>query len=84
MLPPLHRVESATAKDVQSTISEAQAVFESGIWSKSSAISRSQVLTKLAAALKERIPEFANMESLQTGRTIREMNAQLGRIPEWL
>jgi hypothetical protein len=24
------------------------------------------------------------METMQTGRTIREMNVQLGRLPEWL
>ena len=28
--------------------------------------------------------EFARVESQQTGRTLREMQAQLGRLPEWL
>ncbi|KAI9987820.1 hypothetical protein PInf_023864 [Phytophthora infestans] len=36
-----------------------------------------------AVALRKRIPEFAEKESLQTGRPIREMRAQLRRIPEW-
>lgn len=27
---------------------------------------------------------MAQVETLQTGRTIREMNAQLGRLPEWI
>jgi len=30
------------------------------------------------------VPEFALIESTQTGRTLREMKAQLGRLPEWL
>jgi hypothetical protein len=34
--------------------------------------------------LEKRIPEMAQIETLQTGRTIREMKAQLGRLPEWL
>jgi acyl-CoA reductase-like NAD-dependent aldehyde dehydrogenase len=34
--------------------------------------------------LEGRIPELARIESLQTGRALREMNAQLGRLPEWL
>jgi acyl-CoA reductase-like NAD-dependent aldehyde dehydrogenase len=45
---------------------------------------RSKVLSRLARFLEERISEFAKLETLQTGRTIREMNAQLGRLPEWL
>jgi hypothetical protein len=30
------------------------------------------------------LPRLAGLETLQTGRTIREINAQLGRLPEWL
>jgi len=78
------RVVSSTSVDVKVAIQNAQAVFESGVWSKASVIYRSQVLSNLARALERRTPEFATMESLQTGRTIRELNAQLGRIPEWL
>jgi acyl-CoA reductase-like NAD-dependent aldehyde dehydrogenase len=66
------------------TVDNAQTVFDSGIWSKSSAIFRSKALSNLARALEKRIPEMAKIETLQTGRTIREMNAQLGRLPEWL
>lgn len=78
------RVVSSTGEDVKVAIQNAQAAFESGVWSKASVIHRSQVLSNLARALERRTPEFAQMESLQTGRTIRELNAQLGRIPEWL
>lgn len=69
---------------VARAIDNAQSAFNSGIWSKSPAIHRSKVLSKLARSLEARIPELAKIESLQTGRTIREMNAQLGRLPEWL
>ena len=42
------------------------------------------ILSKLARSLESKISEFAQIESQQTGRTIREMRAQLGRLPEWL
>jgi hypothetical protein len=38
----------------------------------------------MARLLEEKISNMARLETLQTGRAIREMNAQLGRLPEWL
>ncbi|ESK94475.1 aldehyde dehydrogenase [Moniliophthora roreri MCA 2997] len=80
----LCKVTTASAEDVKNTIDHAQTIFDSGVWSKAPAIVRSKVLSRLARMLEERIPELARMETLQTGRTIREMNAQLGRVPEWI
>lgn len=78
------RVSSSSSKLVGKTILEAQNAFDSGIWSKAPPLTRSKVLSKLARMLEARIPELALLETAQTGRTIREMNAQLGRLPEWL
>lgn len=78
------RIESSDELEVNSAIEGAQQVFNSGVWSRAPAIARSKVLSRLARALEERIPELAKIETLQTGRTIREMNAQLSRLPEWL
>ena len=75
---------SASTHDVKSTIENAQQAFESGIWSKSPALLRSKVLSKLARKLEESIPDLSKIETMQTGRTVREMRAQLGRLPEWL
>ena len=47
-------------------------------------IERSATLNILARDLEDAIPDLARMESEQTGRVIREMSAQLSRIPEWL
>ncbi|KAH9948362.1 aldehyde dehydrogenase [Amylocystis lapponica] len=77
-------VKMANQHDVQTAIFTAQEVFKSGIWSRAPAIQRAQVLSNLARSLENRIKHFAHLESLQTGRAIREMNAQLGRLPEWL
>ena len=80
----LCRVDAAGPEDVQHAVDGAHSVFESGVWSRSPALHRSKVLMRLARALEEHISAFAELETLQTGRAIREMRAQLGRLPEWL
>ncbi|KAH9983074.1 aldehyde dehydrogenase [Russula compacta] len=77
-------VDAANSEDVERAIVDAHAAFESGVWSRAPAIQRSNVLTRLARGLEERVPALAELETLQTGRAIREMRAQLGRLPEWL
>ena len=78
------RITSATSLDVNYAIEDAHEAYVSGTWSQLSSVSRSNVLSKLARNLEKRIPELAEIESMQTGRAIREMKAQLSRLPEWL
>ena len=66
------------------TIKHAQIAHETGVWSKMPAVTRSKVLSKLARILESRIQEIAEIETRQTGRALREMKAQLGRLPDWL
>ncbi|KAG6880171.1 hypothetical protein C0992_004623 [Termitomyces sp. T32_za158] len=90
MLPGRYRVKLCSTKAkmseeyVREAINGAQDAFQSGLWNKAPAIHRSKILSKLARLLEERIPELAAIETLQTGRPIREMKAQLSRLPEWL
>merc|ERR550514_232222 len=44
---------------------------------------RARVLIKAAELLRKRIPHMAALETLQTGRCLREYRAQLGRVPDW-
>jgi acyl-CoA reductase-like NAD-dependent aldehyde dehydrogenase len=81
---PADSVDAANPDDIKHTIVDAHAAFESGVWSRAPALHRSKVLTRLARALEERVPALAELETLQTGRAIREMRAQLARLPEWL
>ncbi|KAF4143943.1 Aldehyde dehydrogenase family [Phytophthora infestans] len=76
-------VANATAADVARAVVSGKRAFEVGSWSRASVAERANVLNDIAKALRKRIPEFAEKESLQTGRPIREMRAQLRRIPEW-
>ena len=83
-LEHLTHVAEGRAEDVDAALAAAKAAFESGEWSRAEAGDRANVLNKAAALLRARVPEFAALESLQTGRALREMNTQLGRLPEWL
>lgn len=68
--------------DVDKAISSASKAFET--WSKMDPIDRGRHLRRLAALIAQRIGELAGYESTITGRPIREMRAQMSRIPEWL
>jgi acyl-CoA reductase-like NAD-dependent aldehyde dehydrogenase len=77
-------IDSTSLETVNSIITSSLENFSSGIWSKADASTRFNVLSKAANLLRSRLPEFIDLETQQTGRPIREMRAQLFRIPEWL
>lgn len=52
-------------------------------WGARSAPERAAVLERFARLMRERLPEFIQCEVAQIGRPIREMRAQLARLPEW-
>jgi acyl-CoA reductase-like NAD-dependent aldehyde dehydrogenase len=83
-LAPHGSVDAANSDDIKRTVVDAHNAFESGIWSRAPALHRSKVLSRLARSLEEHVPALAELETLQTGRAIREMRAQLARLPEWL
>lgn len=77
-------MDAATDNDVDASVAHAHAVYRSGVWSRAPVLTRATVLSRLAQLLEEHTPAMANIETLQTGRAIREMTAQIGRLPEWL
>ncbi len=80
-----HSITLADAKDVDMAVRAAYDSFEGGGWSRKADVrERSKVLLNMAQGLEARLPELARLESLQTGRPLREMQAQLARLPEWL
>jgi phenylacetaldehyde dehydrogenase len=80
----LFDVAHATAEDVDAAVNAAKTAFEDRRWCGIRPRDRARVLNRAAALLAERITEYARLETLQIGRPIREMRAQLGRLPEWL
>ena len=77
-------IDATSSDTVNQIISNSLLNFKNGPWSQADASERFAVLSKAATILRSRIPEFVDLETRQTGRPIREMRAQLARIPEWL
>jgi phenylacetaldehyde dehydrogenase len=80
----LFDVAHATAVDVNTAVTSARAAFDDQRWRGIRARDRARVLNRAAALLDERIDAYAELETRQIGRTLREMRAQLKRLPEWL
>lgn len=72
-----------TPQDVDYAANIAHDTFLKGTWSKSDVRYRSRVLYNIAENLRIAIPKLADLEVAQTGRPIKEMRAQLARLPEW-
>jgi len=79
----LTKVSSADKETVDKVIDMANETYESGVWSRSDVRERAKVLNKIAEILRAEVPRLTRMEVAQTGRAVREMKAQLARLPEW-
>ncbi|GAM90560.1 hypothetical protein ANO11243_086040 [Dothideomycetidae sp. 11243] len=77
-------IDATSADQVNAIVKKSWANFHTGAWSRAQASDRFAVLARAADLLRNRMAEFVELETRQTGRPIREMQAQLGRVPEWL
>ena len=80
----LCKVSCGQIEDVNKAINCAYKTFEDGIWRNCDINKRFKILINASQILSKYVLDIAMIESLQTGRPIREMNAQLQRLPEWL
>jgi phenylacetaldehyde dehydrogenase len=80
----IFEVAHATAADVDAAVDAANRAFKDGRWSSMGVRERALVLSRAAAMLRESLDDLAALETSQTGRPLREMRAQLVRLPEWL
>lgn len=69
------------AEDINHAVGVAATAFAQ--WGATSGEERAGVLSKAAEILRARMDGFVDVEVKQTGRPIREMAAQLSRLPEW-
>ncbi|KAI1743080.1 aldehyde dehydrogenase [Xylaria scruposa] len=74
---------AASEEDVQDTVALAQAAFKAGVWSRESRHRRADVLDKSATLLEAELPQLIALEVRQTGRAVREMNAQVPSLIRW-
>lgn len=76
----LTEIAACDAVDVDIAVAKAKAAFEDGRWSRRSPAARKATLLRFAALLEQHACELAVMESLDSGKPIRE--CQNTDIPE--
>lgn len=76
------KVAAGTREDVDRAIRAGERAQREGDWSREARV-RVPVLRRFATALRAAVPDLAGKESRITGRPLREMRAQLGRLADW-
>ena len=66
------RVAEAGKADVDRAVAAARRAFDHGPWPRMAVAERAAILMKLAAGIKARVRELSELESLDTGKPIRE------------
>ncbi len=75
------RQVDANESDISAAVSAAQRALDS--WASKLPGERARILFACASALRDNIEDLARIESVNTGRPIREMRAQMRRVPEF-
>lgn len=68
----LTTVERGEAAEVDAAVKAARSAFESGPWPRMSAQEREKILWRIAELIEKHRDELALLESLNTGKTLRE------------
>ncbi len=76
-------VAEGGAAEIALAVDAASAAFADGRWSGLPVRERHRILNRFADAIEAALPELATLESTCVGRPLREMRAQLARIPEF-
>ncbi|GAA3632384.1 aldehyde dehydrogenase family protein [Kineosporia mesophila] len=66
------QVDEASAADVEAAVAAARAAFDAGEWSSTSPAERSAILGRVADLLQANRAQIARIETLDTGKTLRE------------
>jgi acyl-CoA reductase-like NAD-dependent aldehyde dehydrogenase len=77
------RVAEGGAAEIDRAVTAARRAFDDGRWSRLPVRERYRVLNRFAQLLEEALPSLSTLESTCTGRPLREMSAQLSRLPEF-
>lgn len=73
-------VSEGTAEDAAKAIQAAKDAFESGVWADETSENRSQKVREIANLIKENKDELAELETLDTGKTLEESYADMDDI----
>ncbi|ETN40650.1 uncharacterized protein HMPREF1541_04929 [Cyphellophora europaea CBS 101466] len=80
---PLATISATPATTIAALVAHANEQFRQGAWARADASERFRVLARAGVLIRERMAELVDLEVKQTGRPVREMTAQLGRVGEW-
>ena len=77
-------VPEATEVDVDRAVAAAKQAFEGGAWAEMTASARGKAIYRLGDLLEERAEEFAEIETRDSGKILRETAAQVRYMAEYL
>lgn len=80
---PWYEAADGTAEDIDRAVKAARTAFEDPRWRDLSQTGRGRLLRKLAELIGENAAELARTETLDNGKLLREMCAQLAALPEY-
>lgn len=81
---PLAEIAACDATDVDRAVKAARRAFDDGAWSRCDPGERKETLLRLAALLREHGEELAVLESLDSGKTIRDCrNEVANEVPHF-
>lgn len=78
-----YEVRAASEDDVAQAAARAEEAFADGRWSSLAGRQRADVLLRIAELLGQELATYAELDARTAGRPIREMRAQIARLPEW-
>ena len=70
-------VASLQKDDVDAAVNAADAAFKAGTWSKMPVSERSAVMHRIADAVEQRLPQFAQLESLDCGKVYNQAEGDI-------
>ncbi|WP_240024119.1 aldehyde dehydrogenase [Serratia marcescens] len=80
---PWAQIAEARAQDVDRAVAAAHRAFQGAEWRDMTAGARGKLLLRLADLLEQHAPELARLETLDTGKIIRETQAQIAYVAEY-
>src|ERR1700690_4327878 len=75
----LSQVAEGDREDIDRAVRAARAAFETGPWSKMSPSGRGRLIWKIADLIEQHLEEFAQLESLDSGKPLKE--ARVADVP---
>jgi len=76
-------VPEGSASDVDRAVAAAKNAFYQGEWSNLTATDRGALLVRLGDLIADGAEALATIESMDNGKLLREMQAQLNYVPQW-